>query len=150
MSSQGSSLFLWFVKQFHLIWGRVGSTKAGPTGPPKKCPPGRCFHQRTRMQLCTFSFKLRLGRVLWLPSGCSGDACCSGYGPRKKMWLLSGPPNNNDCNEPLELVRRRNSVALFLDSWEQVWQHLWIHVCLIVILGCTVLYDFGFGGNSFH
>ena len=38
----------------------------------------------------------------------------------EKMWLLPGPPNNNDCNEPLELVGRRNSVALFPDSWEQV------------------------------
>ena len=72
----------WFVKQFQHLWGRVGSTKAGPTGPPKTFPPRRCFHQRTRVQPYTFSFKLWLRRVLWLPSGCSGDACCSGYGAR--------------------------------------------------------------------
>ena len=34
----------WFVKQFQHLWGRIGSTKAGPTGPPKKFPPRTCFH----------------------------------------------------------------------------------------------------------
>ena len=31
--------------------------------------------------------------------GYYGEVCLA----QKKMWLLSGPPNNNDCNEPLEV-----------------------------------------------
>ena len=68
----------------------------------------------------------------------------------KKCGCSLAPPTTMIVMSLWKFVGRWNSVALFLDSWEQVWQHPWIHVCLIMILGCTVLYDFGFGGNSFH